>query len=122
MRLFLPKRGLGAWLALFALALQMAVSFGHVHIDGIHGAYPQAKATRFTAHAQPQPAQQPGDDDDYCPICATIYLAANSFVPQPPALPAWFASHAIEHRDHAPTAIIIAARRHPFQSRAPPLA
>ena len=124
MRSLFFKREFGTWVALFALALQMAVSFGHVHLDGIHGAYPQTKITGFKAHAQSLPAQQPGGDDDdgYCAICATIYLTANSFVPQPPALPAQFASHAIEDIDHAPTAIIVASPRQPFQSRAPPRA
>jgi hypothetical protein len=80
------------------------------------------KVAGFKAHAQPLPAQQPCDDDDdgYCAICATIYLAANSFAPQPPALPAQFASRSIQHVDRAPTAIILAAWRQPFQSRAPP--
>jgi len=124
MRSLFFKRGFRTWVALFALALQMAVSFGHVHLGGIHGAYPQTKITGFKAQAQSLPAQPPGDDDGdgYCPICATIYLAANSFVPQPPVLPTQFASHAIEDIDHAPTAIIVAAQRRPFQSRAPPRA
>jgi len=124
MRSLFFQRGFGTWGALFALALQMAVSFGHVHLDGIHGAYPQTKITGFKAQVQPLPAQQPGDNDEdgYCTICATIFLVANSFVPQPPALPAQFASHAIEHIDRAPTAITVAAQRQPFQSRAPPRA
>ena len=29
-------RRLTGWLALAALALQLVVSFGHVHLDGIH--------------------------------------------------------------------------------------
>jgi hypothetical protein len=123
MQLLPARRGFEAWLALFALALQMAVSFGHVHLDGIRGNYPGATAARFAASAHPQPNQQPTDDDDaYCAICATIYLAGNSFVPQPPALPAQFASRAIEHPRRAPVVLIVAAHRNPFQSRAPPRA
>jgi hypothetical protein len=115
------RRRMTNWLALAALALQLVVSFGHVHLDGIHGADPQAKAARFTGHAQPAPVQPPGDEgDDYCAICATIYLAANSFVPQLPALPAQFASSLIERTDRALTPLIVAAWRRPFQSRAPP--
>jgi hypothetical protein len=37
------RRGFGRWLALFALALQLVVSFGHVHLDGIHGDYAQGR-------------------------------------------------------------------------------
>jgi hypothetical protein len=121
--MLLHRYRLGSWLAQCALAFQLVLSFGHIHLDGVHGTFPKAKA-RFTAHVQPLRAQQPGDDDDdgYCPICATIYLAANSFLPQPPTLPAQFASRPIERVDRAPSAVIVAARGPPFQSRAPPLA
>jgi hypothetical protein len=116
-----PRARFTRWLALAALALQMVVSFGHVHLDGIHSAYPAAGVAAFKAQAQPLPAQQSGDDDDgYCAICASIYLAANSFVPQPPPLPAPFVSRPIEHFDRADIGFV-APRRTPFQSRAPPL-
>lgn len=109
-----------SWLALAALALQMAVSFGHVHLDGIRHAYPAAGVVAFKARAQPLPAQQPSDDDDdYCAICATIYLAATSFVPQAPALPVPLVSRPIEHLDRIAFAFV-APRRSAFQSRAPP--
>ena len=112
---------LGGWLALAALALQIVVSFGHVHLDGV------ARASTFVAaagaHGSPSlPDQQPGNEaDDYCAICATIYLAANSFVPQAPQLTVPFASQTIEHIDRV-AVVFIVPRRAPFQSRAPPLA
>ena len=110
------------WLALAALALQTAVSFGHVHLDGIHRAYPAANVIGFKAQAQPLPAPQPGDDDsDYCAICASICLTTNSFVPQAPQLAVPSVSRTIELYDRA-AFVFIATRRTPFQSRAPPLA
>ena len=30
----------GSWLALAALALQLVLSFGHIHLDGVHRAHP----------------------------------------------------------------------------------
>ena len=70
----------GSWLALAALALQIVVSFGHVHLDRVA----HASAIVAVAGAPGSPAlpdQQPGNEaDDYCAICATIYLAANLFV------------------------------------------
>jgi hypothetical protein len=114
------RRG-AAWLALAALALQTAVSFGHVHLDGIHGGNRAATLADARAHAEQAPPQQPGEDDhDYCAICATIYLTANSFVPQPPQLPRLFACRAVEHVDRA-AVVFVVAQRAPFQSRAPPL-
>lgn len=109
-----------SWLALGALALQIVVSFGHVHLDGIHPAYPTGNVAAFKAQAQPAPAQQPGDDDGYCAICASLYLVSNSFAPQPPSLPLPFVSRPIEHLDRAHIGFV-APRRTPFQSRAPPL-
>jgi Protein of unknown function (DUF2946) len=123
MRLTPSNRGFSTWLALFALAVQMVISFGHVHLDGIHGAYPAAAATGFKPHAQALPAQPPGDDDDdaYCPICASLYLTANSFMPAAPLLPLPSVSNLVKHFDRkAP--VFVAPRRLAFQSRAPPLA
>jgi hypothetical protein len=123
MRLIPSNRGLSTWLALFALALQMAVSFGHVHLDGIHSVYPEAAATGFKPHAQALPAHQPGDDDDdaYCPICASLYLTANSFMPAAPLLPLPSVSNLVKHFDRT-APVFVAQRRLAFQSRAPPLA
>jgi hypothetical protein len=123
MRLIPPNRRFSTWLALFALALQMAVSFGHVHLDGIHGVYPEAAGAGFRPHAQALPAQPPGDDDDdaYCPICASVYLTANSFVPAAPVLLVPSISNVVEHfSNNAPVFVVL--RRLAFQSRAPPLA
>ena len=115
-------RRFGGCLALAALALQLVLSFGHVHLGGVHRTYYGTTVAGSSAQVQPLPAQHPGDDgDDYCAICATIYLAANSFVPQAPQLPALFASRLIEHADRG-AIVFVVPRRSAFQSRAPPLA
>jgi hypothetical protein len=112
----------GSWLALIALAFQLAVSFGHVHLDGVRSTSNAAAAGRPTHTAQSLPAQQPGDKDDYCAICASLTLASNSFVPLPPLLPVpLLLSSAIAHIDYG-AALLVAPRRLAFQSRAPPVA
>ena len=75
------------------------------------------------AQASQLPAPHPGNDadDDYCAICATIFLAATTFLPPAPQLPVPSASQTIERFDRVPV-VFIASRRAPFQSRAPPLA
>lgn len=115
----------GSWLALAALALQIAVSFGHVHLEGIARSDPAPFASATGGrNSQSVLAHQPGttgDEDDYCPICASIYLTANSFVPAAPLLPLPSLSDAVEHFSrNAPVFDVL--RRLAFQSRAPPLA
>ena len=113
----------GSWMALAALALQLVLSFGHVHLDGVHRTYPALALSGLAAQASQLPAPHPGNDadDDYCAICATIFLAANSFLPPAPQLPVPSVSRTVEHFARVPV-VFIASRRAPFQSRAPPLA
>jgi len=105
-------------LALAALALQLAVSFGHVHAHGVHRGEAVGAVSRVQA---PPAAPSLPDDDDYCAICASIYLTTNSFVPHAPQLPAPPASSTVVPAERT-AAVCIASRRAPFQSRAPPLA
>lgn len=108
-----------ARLAIFALTVQFALSFGHVHLGQ---PYAVAFASTGTQASGSTPAQHPvGDADDYCAICATIHLSATSFVPQAPHLLLPFLSRPVEHFGSVP-AISFSPRRAPFQSRAPPLA
>ena len=122
MRWVRSTKRFGGWLALTALALQMVVSFGHVHLDAIHRAAPLVATAGASAQVvQPSPTPQPQNDaDDYCAICASIFLAATSFVPQAPQLPVPFGGERVE------LAFVVAfdvvePRRVLFQSRAPPL-
>jgi hypothetical protein len=120
MQWFRVKLKVGARLALFALALQIALSLGHVH-PGDFRHVGGGLAAGGASSAPSAPSQQPvRDADDYCAICATIHLAATSLLPQAPPLPVPFASQTVEHfNSTAPSSL--PARRAPFQSRAPPL-
>ena len=123
----LSNRGFTAWLALFALGLQMVAAFGHVHLEGI-ARTDLARATAAGPGGTPQSFVdwQPGaaggnDNDAYCPICASVYLTANSFVPAGPVLQPPSASTVVEHINRNER-FVVTARRPAFQSRAPPLA
>jgi hypothetical protein len=108
-------------LALLALTLQIALSFGHVHLGDIRHAI-DGLAVAGTQPVPSNPPQRPvSDADDYCAICATIHLAATSLLPQAPQLPVLFAARPVEHASTIATSSF-SARRAPFQSRAPPLA
>jgi hypothetical protein len=110
---------LGGWLALVALALQLALSFGHVHAQDLG---PDAAGT-FAA----EPASPDGDGDrhrpgrDGCAICATIHLAGTLALPAPPFIappPRPAVARAITAARHVPTVASAAS----FEARAPPQA
>jgi len=130
MRWLRERRKFGGLSALFALALQIVLSFGHIHPEDIYGpnyAAAVASAAKAASPAQPpgtdrQPHQKSSHNDDYCAICATINLLSTSFVPEvPQPLPPAFASQAVQHFDRT-AAQFIARPRGPFQPRAPPTA
>jgi hypothetical protein len=116
-------RRCGSWLALAALALQIVLSFGHLHLEKLRSGPAAATVADSKAPApQPSPSQHPTNDaDDYCAICATINLTSTSFLPEAPPLPVPFVSQTIEHFHHV-AFVFIAPQRTAFQSRAPPLA
>jgi hypothetical protein len=72
----------GSRLALFALAIQFALSFGHFH--GISAqAAPAIQQTSQQAPSNPDPDQQPTDP---CAICAVMALANATLFATPPVL------------------------------------
>src|SRR5215472_5770922 len=112
----------GVLLALIALVLQVALTFGHVHLHGLSGSSPRIAAGQASlAHPPLQPpAQTPSDNDDYCVICASIFLASSAFAPAPPQLlvPANF--ERVEHGFNAARSLAEPLRL-AFRSRAPPV-
>ena len=104
-------------LALFALALQLGLSFGHVHHDRA-----VAGKTAISDQASAPSRDNGGDTDgrqDLCAICATVALANALIDSAPPVLPLPLEAVASE------TLAVAAANgpsTHPlgFQSRAPP--
>jgi len=116
------KRRFGCHLALVGLALQLILSFGHVHLDGLSGGSAAVRAaTAIVPGSQPSPAHHPTNDaGDYCAICATIHLTSTSSLSYGPQLAAPFVAQAIEHFDQV-AFLFVAPRRTAFQSRAPPL-
>ena len=116
----------GAQLALFALAVQMALSFGHMHRDDlglpsladidlsqIASSAAPGSTPPVNQHHQPAP-------DDYCPICASIAVLASWM----PALPPVLVSPEPMRRVWAPVATLQSPPPHfllSFQARAPPV-
>ena len=81
------KTGRIAWLALFALACQLVLSFGHVHLAKNTGIAWTAALSAANIDAQadqsspPSPRGPVSTPDDFCAICANINLAATLVLP-----------------------------------------
>jgi hypothetical protein len=102
MRWMRARLGAGSRLALFALTLQIALSFGHIHLGDFRHTG-GGLAAGGTPSAPSAPTQHPvSDAEDYCAICATIHLAATSLLPQAPQLPVPFAVRRVAGRPPAP--------------------
>jgi hypothetical protein len=112
-------------LGLFALLLQLALAFGHVHPEDLLPRALAGFADHVAGTAQLPPAGQdreaPGSPHDDCPICAVMHLAGTIVVPGAPslALPTQFTTTSFAASDISYLPI---PRRLPFQTRAPPTA
>jgi hypothetical protein len=124
----------GSRLALFALAVQFALSFGHFHGEvaraapatqaGLADIDHAVAATLAATEAQPQAAQQPsGHDTDPqtsdCALCAVLSLTGNFLFATPPLLELPQAVELLPVTTGAEFAHL-GSLHPPFQSRAPP--
>ena len=80
----------GVRLALFALAVHMALSFGHVHAD-LLSSLSAAAADSADIHApdQPSPPSHPyrsSGANDFCAVCANIGVLGSLILPAPSGL------------------------------------
>lgn len=95
MRWFRSNIRAGVASALFALVVQFAVTFSHVHLDGLilPVSHAHSRGAIFAGH--PTASLQnsgdtrglPGVPDADCPICTLIQLAGNSAPSIAPPLP-----------------------------------
>jgi len=112
--------GLGSWAALFALTIQLYLSFGHIHVEDF-----QVSSTAIAGSSQTQPGN-PADDDhgpgghDFCAICAALSLTASSTLPTV-AMLAVPVDHPHAWVVDAWTAQLTYNVYFPFHARAPPL-
>lgn len=125
MRWFRSHIRLGSRLALFALAMQIALCFSHIDSSdlGLTAANTASAAAvhRATQAAAKNASTNKSDQtaDTGCPICALIQLAATSTPSVAPALPppARLAPVTLQARDDSTR---VATLHFLFQARAPP--
>ena len=114
----------GSWFALVALAINLGLSFGHIHaID--HRGFGHPSASQIVAIASPDDGQTPGhhegdQSDLLCLICMAASAVGHALASAPPALPLALAESqidlTIERADTVPQ-----SPRAGFQSRGPPI-
>jgi hypothetical protein len=105
-------------LALFALAVQFALSFGHVHALAQSSSAQIARSFNTPQHAPDQgPGEHPGD---ICAICVVMAMASTASSATPPVV---LLPQATDFSYTAAAAEFVRAAsiRAAFQPRAPPL-
>ena len=114
---------LSSGLALFAMVLQIVLTFGHVHFT--HSMQPAGHAGLYAGGessnvANFSPHQAPGGTDEDCAICAIAHLATAAVLSAPSILPlpVHFGEAQYRGAGLAPSAEIPLRA---FQARAPPL-
>jgi hypothetical protein len=111
----------GSCVALFALAVQLVLTFGHVHLDGRSGNSSVGIAAAGGTVA-PGGHHGPKAADDYCAACALIHLAGTLVPSAAAALPLPLVFGQL-HRPHvALRSALPASPTSAFAARAPPLA
>jgi hypothetical protein len=120
MRWFRSNVRSGAWFALIAMALQLALTFGHLHLRGTSAAQLAASATITLPDGSSLPTK-PRLVDENCAVCTLIQMAGAAALVAAVwlLLPGLFASTRfairIEHR-------LAASPPLHFQARGPPIA
>jgi hypothetical protein len=148
MKWFRSNIRLGSRLALFALAIQFLLSFGHFHGGSAQAASASASARQSELHgavssailhldalhrALHEEASRPvqtktssdhepdGQPADHCAICAVMALANALLVATPPCLPRLQAA-AFSYLTRDAGSFCLNCRRVAFEPRAPPIA
>lgn len=121
MRWFRDNMRHGSWLALVAIAVNLVLSFGHVHVAG----RASDRNLIVAALGASDHAKAPGHSDDpqadyLCPICIASSAIANALASAPPAIPLQLNATVVD-RPTAPVRLAVSFPRAAFQSRGPPI-
>jgi len=112
----------GAWCALFALAVQLVLSFGHVHVHGGGRPAPVSlSALAAPAGGAPVSPGDPNGASDHCDICTLIQLAGTASPSVAPSLPLPVVVTSVEFTAD-PDIDRTTSRPRSFHARGPPLA
>jgi len=122
MRWFRSNRQLGARLSLIAMALQLVLTFAHVHPPQAAQANQQLSQAAIGSETSDQSGRTPaGLADLDCPICALIQLSSAATPSVAPALPLPARAEFAAPQPRADK-VAAAAPRTSHRARAPPAA
>src|SRR6185312_11898882 len=111
----------GSWLALIALAINLALSFGHIHVlAGRSSPGVLAAALGVTDPDGTKGHSNHGQADYLCPICIAASAIANALTSAPPVIPLQLTATVID-RTIEPVRFALALPRPAFPSRGPPM-
>jgi hypothetical protein len=127
MKWFRGKIRQGTSFALLALAINLTLSFGHIHLEGLglkglrDGETTAGILLSAISHRDTTPASKhDGHPDDLCPICMAQAALGTGLASAVPVLPIDLATVAVDPTIAAEQAIPQRPRAG-FQSRGPPL-
>jgi hypothetical protein len=121
MRWYRANRAYFGTLALFALALQMALAFGHIHLRDFAGV-PGVTAQAQVAASNSGEGNGTGhSNNNYCLVCATANLAGTLVVPTPVVLAVPINTTDTNYAQTC-SAVCTTFDHALFRARAPPLA
>jgi hypothetical protein len=121
MRWFRDNVRHGSWLALVAIAINLALSFGHIHVAGQVSDHGLLAAAFGAADHDRAPGHHDGPlGDDLCPICIATSAIANAIASAPPAIPLQLNATVVD-RPVVLVRFAVTLPRAPFQSRGPPV-
>ena len=121
MRWYRTNRRFAGTLALFALALQITLAFGHIHLRDFAGIPGVTAETQANTQAPAGHNDTDRSADGYCLICATVSLAGTLVLPDSIALFVPVGSTTTPHW-HACTTSCTPIGHALFYARGPPLA
>jgi hypothetical protein len=127
MQWFRGKIRQGTSFALLALAINLTLSFGHIHLDGLNlkglrgGETTAGILLSAISHRDTTPAgKHDGHPDDLCPICMAQAALGTGLAAAAPVLPVDLATVALDPA-FATEQAIPQRPRAGFRSRGPPL-
>jgi hypothetical protein len=108
-------------LALFALAINLVLSFGHLHLEDIDGGQATSGVllSVISHHTHRHNDKHHGHPDDLCPICMALAALGTGFAASAPALTIDLAYVELDPIS-APELAVPQPPRASFQSRGPP--